>query len=170
MIIFKEKFMHTLVLASIMVASVSTIAFAQDIRDETLRIGKSEFFVDEVIEMVFDKDADYRQLFNCNTILMETKNDDGGITAACVTSGNVLWIHTKLTTKNQVRSAYVCPGNQSQSSVDRLVELSFDMKPLSNGETYLLGYTDGWRRDYVHRLPILTIDGEVLACWDVARR
>jgi hypothetical protein len=169
-IIFKSKFLEILTLVSIMMTSMSVAASAQDIQDEALRIGETEFFVNEILDLVFDQRADYREILDCNTVLMEQKNDDGGVNAACVTSSNVLWVSTRMTINNQIGSVYVCPVNQSQSSVDRLIELSFETKPLSNGEIHNLGYTDGWRRNYVHRLAMLNFDGGVLGCWDIARR
>ena len=163
--------MRSLALAAIMFTFMSGTTSAQDIREESLRIGKAEFFVNEIVDMVFDRKANYRQLFGCESVLMEHQNDDGGVNLACVTSDDVLWISTSMTTKNRIGSAYVCPTNQSKSSVDRLVELSFDSKALSNGRVYHLGDTDGWlRRDYVHRLAMLSIDGQLLGCWSVGRR
>lgn len=168
--IFNLKFLEHLTLASIIMTSMSAAASAQDIQDEALRIGEAEFFVNEIIELVFNQHTNYREILDCNTIMMEQNNDDGGVNAACVTSSNILWVSTRMTTNNQVGSVYVCPVNQSQSSVERLIELSFETKPLSNGEIHNLGYTDGWRRNYVHRLAMLNFDGGVLGCWDIARR
>ena len=162
--------MRSLTLAIIMLTSISSKASAQDIREEALKIGEAEFFLNEIVDIVFDREADYRKLLGCDSILMEHKNDDGGINSACVTSDNILWISTKMTTGNRIGSAYVCPTNQSKNSVDRLVELSFDNKSIPNGRVYHLGYTDGWRRDYVHRLAMLSIDGQLLGCWDIGRR
>jgi hypothetical protein len=168
--ISKNKLIRSLLLGCIIIASISKAVSAQEIKKEALRIGEYEFFVNEIVEMVFNPEVDYRKLLSCNAVLMEYQNDEGGITAACVRSDNILWINTRLTTKNRIGSVYVCPGNQLKNSVDRLIELSFERKPLSNGMIYNLGYTNGWRRDYVHRLAILTIQGEVLACWDIGRR
>lgn len=148
----------------------SNAVSAQDIRDEALRIGEAEFFVNELVGLVFDNHADYRHLFGCKSVLMEHQNENGGINSACVTHNDVLWINTSMTTRNRIGSAYVCPTSQSNSSVDRLIELSFDNKRLDNGTVYHLGYTDGWRRDYVHRFAVLTIDGQLLGCWDIGRR
>lgn len=149
---------------------MSNAVSAQDIRDEALRIGEAEFFVNELVGIVFDKQADYRHLLGCESVLMEQKNEDGGINSACVTSNEVLWLSTSMTTGNRIGSAYVCPTNQSKSSVERLIELSFDSKSLPNGTVYHLGYTDGWRRDYVHRLAMLSINDQLLGCWDIGRR
>lgn len=145
-------------------------AHAQDLTNDALKIGKEEFFLDELVELVFDETADYRELLGCDTILMEQKKPDGGLNSACVTSNGVMFISTSMTTGNRVGSAYVCPQNQSQSSVDRLIALSFDSKPLGNGTVYHLGYTDGWRHDYVNRLALLDISGQTLGCWDIGRR
>lgn len=162
--------MRSLKLAAAVFIFTSGVASAQDIREEALKIGEAEFFVNEIVDMVFDRKADYRQLLGCESVLMEHKNDDGGLNSACVTSDDILWISTQMTTKNRIGSAYVCPTDQSKSSVDRLIELSFENKTISRGRLYHLGYTDGWRRDYVHRLAILEIEGQMLGCWDIGRR
>ena len=145
-------------------------SFSQDIRSEAVQIGEDEFYSGEIVDLVFGGESDYRKIFNCQSILLERNNNKGGIDSSCVVDGDVLLISTSMGPEGRLESAYICPVDQSPRTVERLIGLSFESSKLSNGTLYNLGYTDGWRRDYINRLAVLTIEGQRIGCWDIGRR
>jgi hypothetical protein len=149
---------------------ISSAASAQGVSNRAEEIAQTHYHKKALVSLLYDRDQDYRSAFNCESVLIEKPNDDGGIDATCITKEDVLWISTSMGPNRRLDSAYVCPTKQMGDIVSDLIEMAYDSKSISRGTVYNMGVTDGWLRDFVNRFVVMNIDDTQLSCWDIGRR
>ena len=154
---------------SLSLLGLPKLSLAQDIDDYVLRLGQTYFFSDAIETTLYDRNQNYREAFNCDSVLLEQKNDQGGINAMCVNGSNIISLQTQMGPKGRLSSVYACPSVLDDEVVNKIKSAAFDTVKNSNGTLYFLGYRRNWLRKYVNRMFIFD-EHPALVCWDIGRR
>lgn len=153
------------------IAIHASIVLADELKLSSEQIADQSYYRQQLIKLLYDKDIDYRNHFDCESVLLETPNDRGAVDATCIKGATVLFISTGMGPKKRLSSADVCLSAQNPGLTDTLKNLSYVSKSLDNGSVlYHMGFTDGFLRKFQNVFVTMSNGGTSLSCWSLLRR
>jgi len=171
------KIISTIVLVVVSFFSIShrPALAASDLRSSVEAKANRYYNREQLLELLYDKKADYEKVFNCQTV--RENIIDQNIYAVCsnISFNDVFSIQIIMNKAKRTPSyVQVCKAGFSEMDPYKMIQSAYHSEPAQipdgYGNLYYMGRTNGWVRDF-ENLFLAGITGDaVLSCWGLNKR
>lgn len=171
------KIISTVVLVLVSFFSIShrPALAASDLRSSVEAKANRYYHREELLELLYDKRADYEKIFNCQTVRENIIDQNIYAVCANVSFNNVFSIQIIMHKAKRTPSyVQVCKAGFSEMDPYKLIQSAYESKPAQmpdvSGNFYYMGRSNGWARDF-ENLFLAGISGDAfLSCWALNKR